>query len=142
MAAARQLVKEGVTTQEEYAADREQMLEDVARGFYQFWGPKCLKVMASPDGIVKLLDILLKEADPTLSDDDVKAVWAEEPEQVRDVLDLIRTEVEARAVQKKLLPAGTPAPAAGDSTSPASTLASSSPPTPAAPASPGPRPPG
>jgi hypothetical protein len=105
--AARRVHEEGLSTREEYEADRERILRHVHRGFYGFWGPKCLAYLAEEPGenVVALLDILIREADPTLPEGVTEQVARDEPAQVRDVLDLIMAEVTARAKEKKALPA-------------------------------------
>jgi hypothetical protein len=120
---------EGLSTEEEYQADRERVLTAVHKGEFGFWGPKCLPWLAGRDGegVSQLLLILLKEADPNFREADLAALVREEPGQVEDVLGLILAEVTARAREKKLLPG---------STSPGSTPPSPSTPTTAAGASP------
>jgi hypothetical protein len=105
-----------------------------------------MRELARPDGtgFFQLFLILLREADPALTEADAKALVADEPEQVADLMDLIRTEVEARLadLEKKAFsgPAGnSPGPR---STSPASTPGSPGPRMPAAKDSAGPTPPG
>jgi hypothetical protein len=132
--AARRVHEEGLSTQEEYEADRERVLRHVHRGLYGFWGPKCLAHLAEEPGenVVALLDILIREADPTLPEGVAEQIARDEPAQVRDVLDLILAEVTARAREKKVLPADWKPPP----TSPGSTPPSPSTPTTAAGASP------
>jgi hypothetical protein len=125
---------EGLSTEEEYQADRERILTAVHKGQYGFWGPKCLPWLAMRDGegVSQLLLILLKEADPNFREADLAAIVQEEPGQVEDVISLIMAEVTARAIEKKVLPADwTPPP-----TSPGSTPPSPFTPTTAAGASP------
>jgi hypothetical protein len=121
LATARRGRDEGLSTEEEYQADRERILTAVHKGEFGFWGPKCLPWLAGRDGegVSQLLLILLKEADPNFREADLAAMVAEEPGQVEDVIGLIMAEVTARAKEKKILPADwTPPPTLPGSTPP------------------------
>src|SRR5215475_12549379 len=98
LAEARRLLQQGLSTELEYQEDRDRILSDSRAGQYQFGGPKCFRELARPDGtgVLILLLVLLQEVDPAVTEADVQQMLADEPDQVADVLALVRSESEVR----------------------------------------------